>query len=214
MEVGVSLYVNILHRRVFVVKKIVFLFTFMICFLILGNTDTSVFAQELESDEGAIDISVEDLGELPYTVVSEEQVISDYMEWANVDRETAVKEMGLEESKSLTARASSSCWHEWREYKIPKKLIDSTAKAYLTTYPYIKMKQCGDDRAEITDVSPQVSYEREGGIAISNIVLKDITAEKESKYVCRVRANGVITNTFGFELRDWKYSQPFTFMGP
>lgn len=195
-------------------KKIVFLFTFMISFLILSNTDTLVFAEELEGD---IDINIEtNLDELPYNVVSEEQVISDYMKWANVDRETAVKELGLEKSDSLTnsARASSSCYHQWREYIIPKKLIDSTSKAYLTTYPYIKMKQCGDDRAEITDVSSQVSYVREGAIAISNIVVKNITAEKESKHVARVRANGVITNTFGFELRDWKYSETFTFMGP
>ncbi|MFF2179566.1 hypothetical protein ACFVT8_24500, partial [Lysinibacillus sp. NPDC058147] len=131
----------------------------------------------------------------------------------NVDRETAVREIGLEESdsKSINARASSSCYHQWREYWISRQLIDKDAKAYLTTYPYIKMKQCGDDRAEITDVSPQVSYLREGAIAISNIVVKNITAEKESKHVARVRANGVITNTFGFELRDWKYSHTFTF---
>lgn len=212
METGVSLYVYILHRRDLLVKKIVFLFTFMISFLILSNTDASAFAEELEGD---IDISIEtNLDELSYIVVSEEQVISDYMKWANVDRETAVKELGLEGSNSLSARASSSCWHEWREYKIPKKLIDSSAKAYLTTYPYIKMKQCGNDRAEITDVSSQVSYVREGGIAISNIVVKNITAEKESKHVARVRANGVITNTLGFELRDWTYSEKFTFMGP
>lgn len=195
-------------------KKVVFLFIFMISFFVLGNKDTLVFAEELED---VIDINIEtNLNDLPYTVVSEEKVISDYMEWANVDRETAVRELRLEESDliSINARSSSSCWHQWREYKIPKKLIDSGSKAYLTTYPYIKMKQCGNDRAEITDVSSQVSYVREGGIAISNIVVKNITAEKESKHVARVRANGVITNTLGFELRDWKYSETFTFMGP
>lgn len=181
--------------------------TLVTVFFILGSYNTVAFAQKSELESESID-EVINLNEVPYKDVSEEEVISNYIVSENVDRKTAIEELGIMEGKQTRA----TCHESWREYYIGKKLIDKGSRAYLQTNPYIRVKQCGNSRPQVTGVSTSVSYKRESSFGPGAVVVNSITANKESKYVVRVRANGYVKNVFGKHLRDWIYSQTFTFV--
>lgn len=173
-------------------------------------------ASELDSGITDIDINI-DSDHLPYRVVTEEYVIQTHMELKGVDRETAIKELGIENTNLLESNSTSdvgiqadnpSCFYEWREYKAPRRLVDSASSSYITAYPLIQIKDCSSTNLFIIwDVSPTVRITKENAwfYPLDFTVVEGSDARKKDNNYATVRAWGYITNKYKHRLREWSY---------
>lgn len=134
-------------------KKITLLSLVTFLTLFLFNSQPS-FAQSVNT----VDDSSVDLNSSSYIIVTEEEVIEDYMEKENVDRETAKRALGITDSNAKNQLAA--CTTQWRYYTAPKKKIMTGLS--ITLSPYVQVQTCNGTEKFLSVSSAQPGYSFSG----------------------------------------------------
>lgn len=161
----------------------------------------TVFANE---EEFIIDVN-----DTNSVVVSEETVIQDFMSIEGVDRETALKELGITSSGTVLKQqdlynTTATCTYQWRYVSGPKKLIHSGSKTYLTLHVHAQIRSCPSGRAftNVGAVSHSVS-----SFFSNNVVFNGTaSAGRNGTSSISLAAMGYIKNPLGINVGNWVYT--------
>lgn len=170
-------------------KKIVFFLVVVLSFSLFSSE--IIFASENTTERDYVE-SI-DINESYYRVVSEEEVILDFMEKENVDRNTAIKELGINEDNN---NELSSCTTRWRHYTSSKKVVDNTSKVSLSLSPYVQVRTCSGNTTFIGVSSAQPGYSFHGIFQNSGNITT-ASAVRTSSYRVNVHASGYIKPILG-----------------
>ncbi|MFO1441853.1 hypothetical protein KDN24_01150 [Bacillus sp. Bva_UNVM-123] len=173
-------------------------------FFLALNDGTHAQASELSDSFISMPIDIES-EEAKAKEVDQDVVIQDYMDAFNVDRETAIKDLGI--SEIAPQEDNPSCFTKWYEYSTGKYEIDSLSKSYLTLYPYIQIKDCSSTNIRIAlSVSPNIRAEVSSGLTSNAVEIEAREAMiRTNQTVVDTKAYGNIRNFLGIKLRDWQY---------
>lgn len=115
------------------------------------------------------------------------------MEKENVDRNTAMDKLGINEDNYNTY---ASCSTVWKHYTSSKKVVDKTSKVSLTISPYVKVKNCSGNET-IVSVSSAKPGHAFYGLFQNSGRITTIGAVKASSKRINVHASGYIKPILG-----------------
>lgn len=152
-----------------------------------------------ESVSASIQININDDS---FRVVSEEEVILDFMTKENVNRDTAIERLGINDNEDINILAS--CSTQWRFYSSTAKVVDSLSQVSLTVSPYAQVETCDGKETFKSVSSAQPAYEFHGLLS-NSAKLTTATAVKIHDRRIDVAASGYIDPILGSK-RYWTYT--------
>lgn len=168
-------------------KKLLFFLLVVLSFSLFNSE--IIFASEATGEKDVYTESI-DINESSYRVVSEEEVISDFMKKENVDRDTAMEKLGINEVQL------SSCTTRWRHYTSSRKVVDSASGVSLSLSPYVQVRTCNGTDTFLSVSSAQPGYTFHGIFKNSGHITT-AGAIKTSNRRIDLHASGYIKPTLG-----------------